>query len=400
MVWRKHPHLPGKRAWPLVPALLGLAILAAPARPAVAQAIPAALLADLKASTVFVKVSRRHMGWNGSGFVIHNAKGTALVVTNSHVLDPPKIDDSQMPKDKEAMRLIYERQKAISHIASIVTVVFHSGTPEERSVRAEIVARDPLYDLAVLKVPGAPEGVKPIRLNRDKVPETTTLFGLGFPFGRMLGQNRANPTITLTRVELASYKPTAGDATLLQLQGPINPGNSGGPVVDAQGKLCGVQVMTLVNSGFGFAISTETLIRVLQGRLTVWRMLVKRDAAGRYDVEYRVLLIDPLHRIGDLKLYYAPGVAKAQIDPHALAAPLPGAKAIPLNRDGPWAIGRWKMSLAGDGPLVATVQPGWLDGNKKPQLGRPEVVRISVSADTPESLDDGRTFWHYGEEGA
>ena len=43
-------------------------------RPAAAQAIPAPLLADLKAATVFVKVQRRTLDWSGSGFVIQKLK--------------------------------------------------------------------------------------------------------------------------------------------------------------------------------------------------------------------------------------------------------------------------------------------------------------------------------------
>lgn len=67
-------------------------------RPAVAQAIPAPLLADLKAATVFVKVQRRTLDWSGSGFVIQKNKTGVLVVTNAHVLQCPKIDDADIKK--------------------------------------------------------------------------------------------------------------------------------------------------------------------------------------------------------------------------------------------------------------------------------------------------------------
>jgi S1-C subfamily serine protease len=113
---------------------------------------------------------------------------------------------------------------------------------------------------------------------------------LGFPFGGMLAASKSNPTITITRAELTSYKPITADMSFLQLQGSLNPGCSGGPVVNVEGKLCGVQVQTIRGSGLGFAIPTEEVVRLVKGRLSTWRVAVKKDESGEgeYNVEYRV----------------------------------------------------------------------------------------------------------------
>ncbi len=126
---------------------------------AAAQAIAAPLLDDLKGCTVYVKVNRRTLDWSGSGFVIQKKKdGPALIVTNAHVLEPPKIDDADISKNipKETMKLVLDLQKEISGVPSTANVVFFSGTPQEVTLPAEILAEDVAHDLAVLKVDGVP----------------------------------------------------------------------------------------------------------------------------------------------------------------------------------------------------------------------------------------------------
>jgi S1-C subfamily serine protease len=383
---------------PFLCCIVGL-LIACPTRRAAAQMVPAPLLADLKAATVFVKVQRRTLDWSGSGFVIQKLKGSVLIVTNAHVLKPPKIDDADIAKGipSTTMKLLFELQNAASGVESLVSVVFFSGTPQEQVLPAEIIGQDSKHDLAVLKVAGAPDSVKAIRLNTQKLPETTSLLALGFPFGGMMSQAKTNPTITVSRAELTSYKPISDDLTLLQLQGVLNPGCSGGPVVDMQGKLCGVQVAVIRGSGLGFAIPTDEVMRMARGNLTNWRMAAKMNASGAFDVEYWVQLIDPMRKITDLELHYLPGavplVTLAEFK--ASPAPLAGAKPIDLKRDGQWATGTFQVPPSGLGPLVVTVQPSWIDGAKKKQLARPEVARISVNAEASAAADDGRTFWRY-----
>ena len=315
------------------------------------------------------------------------------------MLEPPKIDDADIKKNipKETMKAILDLQKEVSGVESSASVVFFSGTPQEQTLPAEIVAKDTAHDLAVLKISGVPDSVKPIRPNTQKIPETTSLIGLGFPFGGMLSGSKSNPTITVTRAELSSYKPIAEDFDLLQLQGPLNPGNSGGPVVDVHGKLCGVQVMTIYGSGLGFAIPTDQVTRMVRGRLATWRVAAKKDESDEYDVEYRVQLIDPMRKINNLELHYLTGAVPvvSPVEFRASPAPLAGAKSVDLKRDGQWAVGKVKLAVSGPGPLVMTVQPTWTDGAKKRLLGRPETVRISLGTGTPVSADDGRTFWRY-----
>jgi S1-C subfamily serine protease len=371
-------------------------------RSADAQSFPPQLLAELKGATVFVKVNRRTLDWSGSGFVVQKTKnGGALIVTNAHVLQCPKIDDADIVKNipKKTMELILELQAEVSGVESSANVVFSSGTPDELTLPASIVAQDDWHDLAVLKVDGVPATVKPIKPNKQKIPELTPLITLGFPFGGMLAGTKANPTITITRAELTSYKAISADMDLLQLQGSLNPGCSGGPVVDNHGQLCGVQVQTIRGSGLGFAIPTEEVTEMAQGRLAVWRLAIKKDESkeGDSDVEYRVQLVDPMQKITNLELHYLIGAVPAVSIAQFQASPtaLKGTKSVDLKREGLWGVGRFKMSISGPGPMVVTLQPSWTNGAKKKLLGRPDVARISLGPGTPAGPEDGRTFWRY-----
>src|SRR5262249_4850175 len=101
-------------------------------------------LDDLKAATVFVKVALGALRGSGSGFLVLSRGDTGYVVTNDHVARPRKAPGVPAGTPAE------------------VTLVFHSGTPQERSARAEVTAADAEQDLAVLKVSGVPNLPRPI----------------------------------------------------------------------------------------------------------------------------------------------------------------------------------------------------------------------------------------------
>ena len=175
--------------------LCGIAgwLIACGPRPAVAQTIAAPLLADLKAATVFVKVNRRTLDWSGSGFVIQKSKGAALIITNAHVLQCPKIDDAEIAKNlpKETMKMIIELQKEVSGVESTANVVFSSGTPEEVVLPAEIVAQDDVHDLAVLKVQSVPGEREADQTEHAKNRRADAIDHLGFSLRRDAGHGQS-----------------------------------------------------------------------------------------------------------------------------------------------------------------------------------------------------------------
>ena len=112
----------------------------------------------------------------GSGFVFKREGSIAYILTNNHVVDPHLESIVQYQRPGTVRRVpvprsprgggggggyyyvsppsIVTRRTVHSLKNASVTVVFSSGTKEEESLTAEVLALDPEQDLAVLKVGG------------------------------------------------------------------------------------------------------------------------------------------------------------------------------------------------------------------------------------------------------
>jgi putative serine protease PepD len=211
-----------------------------PAAPRTAAASVADIYDRVADGVVFVGASsgaQTALGDNsasGSGFLI-DADGS--IVTNQHVVAG----------------------------ASRLTVRFgEDGDP----VRARLVGDDPSTDLAVLKVdPSAiPDGVEPLNLasSRNLRPGQAAI-AIGSPFG-------LEGTVTTGIVSALGREITSPNgftiSNVVQTDAAINPGNSGGPLLDADGRVIGVnsQIATRgggSNSGVGFAVPIDTVKQVV-----------------------------------------------------------------------------------------------------------------------------------------
>lgn len=151
--------------------------------------------------------------------------------------------------------------------ASAIVVYFNNGMWAE----AELVARDPAADLAVIKVT-PPEGVdwRPLPLAPvDSVRVGFYVVALGSPFG-------LDQTMTTGIVSAIGRSFPTGDATggpsyslpdVIQTDAAINPGNSGGPLLNLQGEVVGVNFAinspVRASSGVGFAIPVSVVEKVV-----------------------------------------------------------------------------------------------------------------------------------------
>lgn len=245
--------------------------------------IPPALLARLKAATVYIKVNTREFAASGSGFVLRVSDDTALIVTNQHVA-VPKSD-----RGGAAGAVEFE-------------VVFHSGRKSEFARAAELVAADQEHDLAILRVRGVRNATDfPEALNTSQRPalsETTPIFVIGFPFGDRLTTTKGNPAVTISRGTITSLREDdAGDTVFIQIDADSNPGNSGGPVVDGRGQLVGILRGGKPGTHINFAIPSIELSRVLTGRVANLMFRINRSAGNRIELDVRGDLVDPLGRV-------------------------------------------------------------------------------------------------------
>ena len=136
--------------------------------------------------------------------------------------------------------------------AARVHITLPDGTEEE----AEVVGTDPRSDLAVLK---ADRTDLPVPEFTTEEPDVgATAVAIGSPFG-LESSVTAGIVSALGRTVST---PNAPLIDLIQTDAPINPGNSGGALVDANGRLMGINTAILsptgANNGIGFAIPMAT----------------------------------------------------------------------------------------------------------------------------------------------
>jgi S1-C subfamily serine protease len=163
----------------------------------------------------------------GSGFVIDKA---GHVVTNYHVIEG----------------------------ASKVEVSF-SGNDE---MPATVIGRDPSTDIAVLRIKRAQgRALTPLELgNSDVVRVGDAVVAIGNPFG--LERTVTAGIVSALQREITAPNGFAIDR-VIQTDAAINHGNSGGPLLNADGRVIGVNSQIESDSGgnvgIGFAVPINTV---------------------------------------------------------------------------------------------------------------------------------------------
>src|SRR5712691_5589378 len=162
----------------------------------------------------------------GSGFV-YDAAGH--IVTNQHVVDG----------------------------ASTVSVKFWNG----KTYDARVIGTDASTDLAVLQVDAPASLLFPLSLgDSGKVAVGDSVVAIGSPFG--LEETVTTGIVSALHRQMTSPNNFAIDDSI-QTDAAINHGNSGGPLLNAQGKVIGVNAQIASdsggNDGVGFAIPSSTV---------------------------------------------------------------------------------------------------------------------------------------------
>ena len=116
------------------------------------------------------------------------------------------------------------------------------------AVTYEVIGIDQTRDLALLAV-SLPK-IQPIVWGDSRsVQRGDEVVVLGYPIGL--------ESVSLSRGVVSSPNQVVGGATFIQTDAAINPGNSGGALVDARGRLVGINVGKIASvdvSGIGFAV--------------------------------------------------------------------------------------------------------------------------------------------------
>jgi serine protease DegS len=137
--------------------------------------------------------------------------------------------------------------------ADEILVLLHDG----RDALATLVGSDPETDLAVLKIDV--EALSVIELGMPKTAQVgDVVLAIGNPYG--FGHSVSQGIISATGryVGLSTYE------NFLQTDAAINRGNSGGALIDASGRLLGINtaIFTERNSSLGIALATPSDLAV------------------------------------------------------------------------------------------------------------------------------------------
>lgn len=201
-----------------------------------------ALYQNVSPGVVSLQYMNAQGGGQGTGFVIDK---DGHIVTNYHVASD----------------------------AQSLEVHFPSGL----KVYGEVIGLDLDSDLAVIKVEVDPDVLVPLPLgDSNAIQVGQTVVAIGNPYGlsgtMTVGVVSARGRVldSMRQTETGSYY-SSGDT--IQTDALINPGNSGGPLLNLNGEVIGVNraIQTAgmsitgeaVNTGIGFAISSNTVRRVV-----------------------------------------------------------------------------------------------------------------------------------------
>ena len=149
--------------------------------------------------------------------------------------------------------------------ATRITVAF----PDSKTLEGALIGSDPVSDIALIKV--EPEG--PLPYLAFELEENAFagewVIALGNPFGLF---EAAQPTVTVGVVSAVGRNlESAGDGRvyrdMIQTDAAINRGNSGGPLVNAVGKVIGVNTAIYSRTGgsigIGFAVPAYKVQRIV-----------------------------------------------------------------------------------------------------------------------------------------
>lgn len=163
----------------------------------------------------------------GSGFVVHDG---GIILTNKHVVFDPEADYG---------------------------VVLSDGT----ELPAKVLSRDPINDIAVLKVESKKK-LPHLKLgDSSKIQPGQTVIAIGNALGMFSNSVSRGIVSGLSRTISASMGMGGKTESLrgvIQTDVAINQGNSGGPLVDLDGKVIGINTAVIFGAqNIGFAIPID-----------------------------------------------------------------------------------------------------------------------------------------------
>jgi 2-alkenal reductase len=198
----------------------------------------------------------------GSGFVV---SGEGHILTNSHVV-------TNAGDGGSAVRG-----------ASRVYVVFADGD----RIPGSIVGWDVFDDIGLVKVDPSDHAVSPLPLgDSSRVVVGEPVAAIGSPFNQE--SSLAVGVVSATERSIPSLTSAYDVSGAIQIDAPINHGNSGGPLLDARGRVIGINAQIRSDSGnaegVGFAIPINAARRSMEQLILTGRVAYAYVGVSTQDV--------------------------------------------------------------------------------------------------------------------
>jgi 2-alkenal reductase len=178
----------------------------------------------------------------GSGFVVSEE---GHILTNSHVVTTSGTEGATVRG------------------AERIYVAFHDGD----RISGSIVGWDLFNDTGLVKVDPKDHAISPVPLgDSSRVVVGEPVAAIGSPFGQE--SSLAVGVVSATERSIDSLTSAYDVSDAIQIDAPINHGNSGGPLLDARGRVIGINAQIRSDSGnaegVGFAIPINSARRSME----------------------------------------------------------------------------------------------------------------------------------------
>lgn len=154
-----------------------------------------------------------------------------------------------------------------NHVVAELEAEYTVILDPKHKFKAEVLARDPLVDIAILKIEGKDFPFLKMG-DSSKIQLGETVIAIGNPLGEF------EDTISAGIISGLSRKITTAETVfsrtntlrgLIQTDAAINPGNSGGPLVNMKGEAIGVNTAMIMGAeNIGFAIPINYAKEILK----------------------------------------------------------------------------------------------------------------------------------------
>lgn len=296
----------------------------------------------------------------GSGFVIDD---NGDILTNAHVVDG----------------------------AVKITVQFDN----DKTVDARVVGKDIDNDLALLRVDPDGLDLQPLALGTAKSAQVgDPVLAIGNPYG--LDRTLTTGVISAKQREIQAPNGFT-IRNVLQTDAAINPGNSGGPLIDAAGRVIGINSQIATggsgggNVGIGFAVPIDTAEQALpalkrgeqvkRAFLGVSTRTIDGSLAGAGLPVKRGALIQTVER--------GSAAAKAGLRAGAISAQLATGESVQLGGDIIVAIDGHEVASSDDvASIISAKQPGDRVSITYLRDGRKRTVEVTLG-NRPTNLQPG-----------